>query len=185
MRYPRSIRNPDLLQWRYTTAWHFEISIYPKPLHQILNDGVQREHCTCTDRFFVSYKGRACVTLEMQWCRGQTGAGGCGLDGTVNVIGERGPRREGLKIGPRIRAWSRFIRTMCMNTGGPEFSLSVVCEREIWEAGLHFQMTGARARRAVITCLKIGRNSSGPWNGHQPKSFSPNLGKSYTTKILT
>lgn len=65
----------------------------------------------------------------MQRCRKQTGTGSCGLDGAVNVIGEGRPRLEGLEIGPRIRPLNRFGRTM--NTGWPEFSLSVVCKREI------------------------------------------------------
>ena len=55
--------------------------------------------------------------------------GGCRLDGLVNVIGEGGPRREGLKIGPRIRPWSRFGSTM--GTKGTEFCVSMVREREI------------------------------------------------------
>ena len=57
------------------------------------------------------------------------------MDGAVNVIGEGGPRPESFEIGPRIRPWSRFVRTV--KTGRPEFSLSIVCKREIWEVGLH------------------------------------------------
>jgi len=63
------------------------------------------------------------------------GAGGCRLDGLVNVIREGGPRCEGLKIGPRIRPWSRFGRTM--GTRGTELCFSVIRKREVWEAGLH------------------------------------------------
>jgi hypothetical protein len=63
------------------------------------------------------------------------GSGGCKLDGLVNVIGEGGPKREGLKIGPRIRPWSQFGSTM--GTKGTELCFSVIRKREIREAGLH------------------------------------------------
>jgi hypothetical protein len=63
------------------------------------------------------------------------GVGGCRLDGLVNVIREGGPRREGLKISPRIPPWSRFGLTM--GTRGMELCFPVIREREVWEAGLH------------------------------------------------
>ena len=72
----------------------------------------------------------------MEWSRIQMGAGGCRLDGLVNVIGEGGPRREGLKIGPRIRPWIRFA-SRTMGTRGTELCYSVIRKREVWEAGLH------------------------------------------------
>ena len=53
----------------------------------------------------------------------------------MNVVGEGGPRREGLEIGPRIRSWSRFGSTT--GTKGTELCVSMVREREIREAGLH------------------------------------------------
>ena len=60
------------------------------------------------------------------------GLGGCKLDGLVNVIGEGGPKREGLKIGPRIRPWSRFGSTM--GTKGTELCFSVIRKRGIVQA---------------------------------------------------
>jgi hypothetical protein len=49
------------------------------------------------------------------------------LDGTVNVIGEGGPRRGvSTSIGPKLHSWSRFRRNMYMNTGGPEFSVDKI-----------------------------------------------------------
>jgi len=61
------------------------------------------------------------------------GSGGCRLDGLVNVVGEGGPRREGVKISPRTRPWSRFASTMDWT----ELCFSVIRKREIREAGLH------------------------------------------------
>jgi len=72
------------------------------------------------------------------------GAGSCRLDGLVNVIGEGGPRREGLKIGPRIRPW-RFGRTMGIR--GTELCFSVIRKREVWEAGFNLHSTSLRKRR--------------------------------------
>ena len=71
----------------------------------------------------------------MERSRTQIGVGGCRLDGLVNVIGEGGPRGEGLKIGPRIRPWSRFGRTL--GSRGTKLCFSVIRKREFWEAGLH------------------------------------------------
>jgi hypothetical protein len=51
------------------------------------------------------------------------------------VIGEGGPKREGLKISPRIRPWSRFGSTV--GTQGTELCFSVIRKWEIQEAGLH------------------------------------------------
>ena len=65
------------------------------------------------------------------------GMGSCRLDGLVNVIGEGGPRCEGLKIGPGM---SQFGSTM--GTRGTEFCVSMICKREIWEAGLHCTSLG-------------------------------------------
>ena len=63
------------------------------------------------------------------------GADGCRLDGSVNVIGEEGPKREGLEISLRIRPRSRFGSTM--GTKMTELCFSVIRKRKIREAGLH------------------------------------------------
>ena len=63
------------------------------------------------------------------------GEDGCRLGGLVNVIGEEGPKREGLEISLRIRPRSRFGSTM--GTKMTELCFSVIRKRKIREAGLH------------------------------------------------
>ena len=77
--------------------------------------------------------------------------GGCRLDGLVNVIGEGGPRREGLKIGLRICPWSQFASTMDWT----ELCFSIVRKREIREAGFHCTSLckgGIELRPREVTC---------------------------------
>ena len=60
---------------------------------------------------------------------------GCRLDDLVDVIREGGPMHEGLKISHRIVLRSRFVNTV--ESIWMEFCVSIICKREIWEAGFH------------------------------------------------
>lgn len=65
-------------------------------------------------------------------CRGQMGT--FGLNGVVDVKGEGIPMLEDFEIGPRVSPWCRLGSAVESRI---EQCISVICKREIWEAGYH------------------------------------------------